>query len=193
MPIKAALLKRTRAQRIPFRPGVRYSNKGRIHSRRLFLSSSFFACKTAADHTFRLAGHSPRTRVIVVNLCARTTRTETEARQMDAQTSDISGRRAIWIQVVITGLVLLSWLIWSTWGVFPNGLLLSGVAFLPALSLCVASIIGLNSKRMYGWISGLAADLLVSLIMLATSGWLCLIPVAAMAYLLSPQIRKTYV
>ncbi len=52
MPLKAALLKRTRAQRIPFRPGVRYSNRGRIHSRRPFLSSSFFACKTAADHTF---------------------------------------------------------------------------------------------------------------------------------------------
>lgn len=29
-----------------------YSNKGRIHSRRPILSSSFFACKTAADHTF---------------------------------------------------------------------------------------------------------------------------------------------
>src|SRR5271165_4979168 len=42
MPSKAALLKRTRAQRIPFRPGVRYSNKGRIHSRRPILSSSFF-------------------------------------------------------------------------------------------------------------------------------------------------------
>ncbi len=55
MPSKAALLKRTRAQRIPFRPGVRYSNKGRIHSRRPILSSSFFACKTAADHTFRIA------------------------------------------------------------------------------------------------------------------------------------------
>src|ERR1035441_6692135 len=51
---KAALLKRTRAQRIPFRPGDRYSNKGRIHSRRPILSFSFFACKTAADHTFRL-------------------------------------------------------------------------------------------------------------------------------------------
>ncbi len=44
--------KRTRAQRIPFRQGDRYSNKGRIHSRRPILSSSFFACKTAADHTF---------------------------------------------------------------------------------------------------------------------------------------------
>ena len=54
MPSKAALLKRTRAQRIPFRPGVRYSNKGRIHSRRPILSSSFFACKTAADHTFHV-------------------------------------------------------------------------------------------------------------------------------------------
>jgi len=52
---KAALLKRTRAQRIPFRPGDRYSNKGRIHSRRPILASSFFACKTAADHTFRFA------------------------------------------------------------------------------------------------------------------------------------------
>ena len=56
MPSKAALLKRTRAQRIPFRPGVRYSNKGRIHSRRPILSSSLFACKTAADHTFRVDG-----------------------------------------------------------------------------------------------------------------------------------------
>src|ERR1035441_3142053 len=56
MPAKAALLKRTRAQRIPFRPGVRYSNKGRIHSRRPILSFSFFACKTAADHTFRVGG-----------------------------------------------------------------------------------------------------------------------------------------
>src|ERR1035441_4985623 len=52
MPSKAALLKRTRAQRIPFRPGDRYSNKGRIHSRRPILSSSLFACKTAADHKF---------------------------------------------------------------------------------------------------------------------------------------------
>src|ERR1700758_5338460 len=34
MPTKAALLKRTRAQRIPFRPGDRYSNRARIHSRR---------------------------------------------------------------------------------------------------------------------------------------------------------------
>jgi hypothetical protein len=61
MPPKAALLKRTRAQRIPFRPGDRYSNKGRIHSRRPFLSSSFFACKTAADHTFRfvVTRHNP--------------------------------------------------------------------------------------------------------------------------------------
>src|ERR1022692_2759050 len=58
MPSKAALLKRTRAQRIPFRPGVRYSNKGRIHSRRPILSSAFFACKTAADHTFRVDGNS---------------------------------------------------------------------------------------------------------------------------------------
>ena len=58
MPAKAALLKRTRAQRIPFRPGVRYSDKGRIHSRRPILSSSFLACKTAADHTFRV-GHQP--------------------------------------------------------------------------------------------------------------------------------------
>ncbi len=56
MPLKAALLKRTRAQRIPFRPGVRYSNQGRIHSRRPILSSSLFACKTAADHTFRVDG-----------------------------------------------------------------------------------------------------------------------------------------
>ncbi len=56
MPSKAALLKRTRAQRIPFRPGVCYSNKGRIHSRRPILSSSFPACKTAADHTFRFDG-----------------------------------------------------------------------------------------------------------------------------------------
>jgi hypothetical protein len=31
----------------------RYSNKGRIHSRRPILSFSLFACKTAADHTFR--------------------------------------------------------------------------------------------------------------------------------------------
>jgi hypothetical protein len=53
MPSKAALLERTRAQRIPFRPGVRYSDKGRIHSRRPILSSSLFACKTAADHTCR--------------------------------------------------------------------------------------------------------------------------------------------
>src|SRR6516164_1259453 len=58
---KAAILNRTRAQRIPFRPGDRYSNKGRIHSRRPILSSSFFACKTAADHTFRFAGHPPGT------------------------------------------------------------------------------------------------------------------------------------
>ena len=58
MPTKAALLKRTRAQRIPFRPGDRYSNKGRIHSRRPILSSSLFACKTAADHTFRVGGHT---------------------------------------------------------------------------------------------------------------------------------------
>src|ERR1700692_3717010 len=42
---KAALLKRTRAQRIPFRPGVRYSNKGRIHSRRPILSSHFSLAK----------------------------------------------------------------------------------------------------------------------------------------------------
>ena len=62
MPSKAALLKRTRAQRIPFRPGVRYSNKGRIHSRRPILSSSLFACKTAADHTFRIAHHPPAMR-----------------------------------------------------------------------------------------------------------------------------------
>ena len=55
---KAALLKRTRAQRIPFRPGVHYSNKGRIHSRRPILSFSFFACKTAADHTFRIDGQN---------------------------------------------------------------------------------------------------------------------------------------
>src|SRR3974390_997129 len=58
---KAALLKRTRAQRIPFRPGDRYSNKGRIHSRRPTLASSFFACKTAADHTFRLADNTGTT------------------------------------------------------------------------------------------------------------------------------------
>ena len=62
MPPKAALLNRTRAQRIPFRPGDRYSNKGRIHSRRPILSSSFFACKTAADHTFRFGGDTPRFR-----------------------------------------------------------------------------------------------------------------------------------
>src|ERR1039457_1822193 len=61
MPSKAALLKRTRAQRIPFRPGVRYSNQGRIHSRRPILSSSLFACKTAADHTFRLGGYPTAT------------------------------------------------------------------------------------------------------------------------------------
>src|ERR1700751_1220775 len=42
MPTKAAKLKRTRAQRIPFRPGDRYSNRGRIHSRRPILSSSSF-------------------------------------------------------------------------------------------------------------------------------------------------------
>jgi hypothetical protein len=36
MPTKAAKLKKTRAQRIPFRPGVRYSNRGRIHSHRPF-------------------------------------------------------------------------------------------------------------------------------------------------------------
>src|ERR1700741_3589759 len=42
MPTKAAKLIRTRAQRIPFRPGDRYSNKGRIHSRRPILSSSSF-------------------------------------------------------------------------------------------------------------------------------------------------------
>src|ERR1700741_1806361 len=42
MPTKAAKLIRTRAQRIPFRPGYRYSNKGRIHSRRPILSSSSF-------------------------------------------------------------------------------------------------------------------------------------------------------
>jgi hypothetical protein len=53
---KAALLTRTRAQRIPFRPGDRYSNKGRIHSRRPILPPSFFACKTAAEHTFRVIG-----------------------------------------------------------------------------------------------------------------------------------------
>src|SRR5215469_4400124 len=43
MPPKAAKLIRTRAQRTPFRPGDRFSNKGRIHSRRPILSSSFFA------------------------------------------------------------------------------------------------------------------------------------------------------
>src|ERR1700741_160184 len=42
MPTKTAKLIRTRAQRIPFRPGDRYSNKGRIHSRRPILSSSPF-------------------------------------------------------------------------------------------------------------------------------------------------------
>src|SRR6516225_12405775 len=42
MPAKAAKLIRTRAQRIPFRPGDRYSNKGRIHSRRPILSPSSF-------------------------------------------------------------------------------------------------------------------------------------------------------
>ena len=40
------------------RAGVRYSNKGRIHSRRPILSSSFFACNTAADHTVRVAGYT---------------------------------------------------------------------------------------------------------------------------------------
>src|ERR1700756_1054191 len=55
MPTKAAKLIRTRAQRIPFRPRDRYSNKGRIHSRRPILSSSSFAWNTAADHTFRVA------------------------------------------------------------------------------------------------------------------------------------------
>src|SRR5450631_2526875 len=62
MPPKAALLKRKRSQRIPFRPGNRYSNKGRIHSRRPILSSSLFACKTAADHTFRIAHNTSGTR-----------------------------------------------------------------------------------------------------------------------------------
>ena len=32
------------------------SNKGRIHLRRPTFSTSFFACHTAADHTFRFAG-----------------------------------------------------------------------------------------------------------------------------------------
>src|SRR6516165_9600090 len=59
MPTKAAKVKRTRAQRIPFRPGDRYSNKGRIHSRRPILSSAFFACKTTADHTFRITDYAP--------------------------------------------------------------------------------------------------------------------------------------
>ena len=67
MPLKAALLKRTRAQRIPFRPGARYSNKGRIHSRRPIPSSSLFACKTAADHTFRLGGQPPTTVLVCVS------------------------------------------------------------------------------------------------------------------------------
>src|SRR5271166_6540961 len=40
-PTKAALLSRTRAQRIPFRPGDSYSNKGRIHSRRPTRHSHF--------------------------------------------------------------------------------------------------------------------------------------------------------
>jgi Helix-turn-helix domain len=44
-PTKAALLKRTRAQRIPFRPGDRYSNKGRIHSRRPTCHSHFSLAK----------------------------------------------------------------------------------------------------------------------------------------------------
>jgi hypothetical protein len=42
MPAEAAKLIRTRAQRIPFRPGDRFSNKGRIHSRRPILPPSSF-------------------------------------------------------------------------------------------------------------------------------------------------------
>src|SRR5437667_8804813 len=57
-PSKAALLNSTRAQRIPFTPGSCYSNEGRIHSRRPFLSPSFFACKMAADHAFRISDES---------------------------------------------------------------------------------------------------------------------------------------
>ena len=34
------------------------SNKGRIHLRRPNLSLSLFACSKAADHTFRVGGHS---------------------------------------------------------------------------------------------------------------------------------------
>jgi hypothetical protein len=51
MPSKAATLKRTRAQRIPFRPGVSTPTKaGYIRADQH--ATSLFACKTAADHTF---------------------------------------------------------------------------------------------------------------------------------------------
>ncbi len=55
MPTKAAKLKRTRAQRIPFRPGDRYSNRGPDTFAQTNSVTFIFACNTAADHTFRVA------------------------------------------------------------------------------------------------------------------------------------------
>jgi hypothetical protein len=96
---------------------------------------------------------------------------------------------AIGTQVVVAAQALLCL---ALRGVFPNGLLLSGIVFLPSLSLCVASIIGLWNNRAYGWTTGLAADLLMGLVLLATLRWLSLIPASGFVCLLAPQVREEF-
>ena len=56
---KGRVLNRTRAQRIPSRPGVNTPKKAEYISADHTPPFSFFACKTAADHTRRVAGYAP--------------------------------------------------------------------------------------------------------------------------------------
>ncbi|HZB87222.1 MAG TPA: hypothetical protein VE291_01045 [Terracidiphilus sp.] len=97
------------------------------------------------------------------------------------------------VQGSATCLVILDWGIWATWGRFPSSLLISGIVFSPALILCAISTVGVWKGKLFGWITGLLGDSLFFLILLVTSGPLCVLPAAALIFLLLRETRELYI
>jgi hypothetical protein len=104
----------------------------------------------------------------------------------------VQAKVAIGLQASVCVIVLGVWLMWASWGVFPNSLVLSSLIFLPGLGLCVVAVLGLTKGKMYGWVTGVLGNSVSSAALFVFAGPFGFLPAALVVYLLVPGVRNFY-
>lgn len=112
---------------------------------------------------------------------------------MDEASLPTYAKIATGLQGLVSAVVLAFWAIWSTWGRFPNSLIVSGIVFFPAFALCFIAILGLWKGRMFGWVTGLVGNGASVAVLSFFGGPFGILPAAVLIYLLIPNVRGFYV